>query len=214
MYKRLLVPALVLALTGCIPTGGTQTSCSACDEAEAVAAGSCCEAQDDSCCAQSVTVSCCDEACSTKKAQTVVELKTGSLDQLRETIAAHQGKVVVVSVWSVKCEPCREMLAKVTPVTHVNDERLACVTVAVDAPAEANEIHGYLVKLGPKSANYRLTDDASAWKSQLQIEQLPAVLVYDQQGQLVSRLTLDDLQKEMSAEATLETMIRSMLAGN
>lgn len=210
MLTRLLVPALVLAMVGCIPTGktcnkgmATSTSCSS---------GVCSTESEDVCCSNAQASSC----CSAGKMVNVVELKTTTLDQLSTTIASLKGKVVVVNLWGASCAACKaEFPSLVALHRKYGPDGVACLSVSVDKPEHYGEALHVLQQNQATFANYRLEEDSATWQQKWSVKTLPAVLVFDREGQLISTFTndSDSAQSKFSYEMDIDPLVRMLLAG-
>jgi len=110
-----------------------------------------------------------------------------------EAAATSSGKVTVVDLWSLVCEPCLKEFPGLVRLHQQYGERVACIAVDVDydgrktRPPETYEerVSAFLASVGasfPAYISQTPSDDVYAANNLVSI---PAVLVYDAQGKLV-----------------------------
>lgn len=111
-------------------------------------------------------------------------------------LAQQRGKIVVVDVWSTSCEPCvREFPQLVALQARYPDQVLAvglnCDYVGIKKkPPESylSKVEKLLTELkAERLVNVLCTTPSDDVFSALDIQSIPAVFVYDQQGQLVHK---------------------------
>lgn len=199
MFLRLLVPALALAMVGCIPT-------SKCNKEMQESTDSCCAAPTEgtACCAEG------SSCCSTTEA--VVELKTVKYDQLTEAVRAHKGKVVVMDVWASVCEPCKKEFPRLLELhRRYGPDGVVCLSVSVDQPKDAGEALAFLQNQKATFPNYRLEEEVSYWQDKWNIGTIPAVFVFDRDGQRVGKFTREDPENQFTYEGDVEPLVRKLL---
>jgi thiol-disulfide isomerase/thioredoxin len=204
MLARLLVPALVLALAGCIPTG--KKCCNAPRESAEPAAST--SAEEDGCCSGEEQAPC----CSAGKAASAVELKTVEYDELQEAIRSHKGKVVVVDVWASWCTPCKEEFPHLVELhKKYGEQGLVCLSVSVDDEASAAKATEFLKKVNATFGNYRLDEETSFWQEKWDLKGIPAVFVFDREGKRAAKLTNDDPDDQFSYDKNVEPLVKKLL---
>lgn len=67
-----------------------------------------------------------------KQSAAEVDVKIMSLKQIQDTIAAKQGKIVVVDYWSTFCEPCKKEFPGLVTLSEKHGADVACISVSVD----------------------------------------------------------------------------------
>lgn len=133
-------------------------------------------------------------------AEVTVDVKSWS--DVEQMVAEHAGKVVVVDVWSTWCFPCLEEFPHLVQLHRAHTGALACISVNIDyigleeEPPEASreKVLEFLRTQEAAFQNVICSDPEEAVLSTLQIASIPAVLVYDRQGQLRKRFVNDDQQ--------------------
>jgi thiol-disulfide isomerase/thioredoxin len=123
-----------------------------------------------------------------------VELKLLDYDGIQKLIAGHRGKVVVMDAWSTSCLPCLKEFPKLVELQErVGRADLACVSLSLDYEGlgkPADEIERVLKFLMARKAtfdNVLSTNAADDLYRRFQLASIPAVFVYDRQGQLRKR---------------------------
>jgi thiol-disulfide isomerase/thioredoxin len=106
-------------------------------------------------------------------------------------VASKQGKVVVVDCWSTSCVPCMEKFPKLVELSRKYPDTVACVSLSLDyegvgKPEESSEkVLAFLRSKEAAFDNVLATLDSIEMYDKLQISAVPAVIVYDRQGNRV-----------------------------
>jgi thiol-disulfide isomerase/thioredoxin len=131
-----------------------------------------------------------------EKRETTVELQVLDWDGLQQLVAKRRGKVVVMDCWSTSCRPCLEEFPKLVAMHNkCSRDDLACVSLSFDneglVPIEEVKppVLAYLERQKATFDNVLSTLDSDALYKKLEIPAVPAVLVYDRQGQLAKKFT-------------------------
>jgi thiol-disulfide isomerase/thioredoxin len=131
-----------------------------------------------------------------EKRETKVELQVLDWDGLQQLIARHRGKVVVMDCWSTSCRPCLEEFPKLVAMNNkYGREDLACISLSFDNEGldPINDVKqpvlAFLKRQQATFDNVLSTLDSDALYKKLKIPAVPAVLVYDRQGQLAKKFT-------------------------
>jgi len=120
------------------------------------------------------------------EAATWAEIKT----QVTKT-----GKLTVVDVWSLACEPCLKEFPGLVAIDRDMGDSVACFAVDSDfdgrktKPAESYRprVEAFLKSVGAKFPNFLCTTPNDDLFSELEIESIPAVLIFDAKGKLVRK---------------------------
>lgn len=123
-----------------------------------------------------------------------------SWDEAQQWIAEQRGKVVVVDLWSSWCVPCVREFPHLVKLAHEHAGNVVCLGFNLDYSGAAGEtpeafvdpIRQFLTKQGADFANVVSSDPADEVFQRLELGSIPAVLIYDRQGQLSKRFDNDD----------------------
>jgi thiol-disulfide isomerase/thioredoxin len=129
-----------------------------------------------------------------------VTVEVRSWSEVEELIADHHGKVVVVDVWSTWCFPCLQEFHHLVQLQRVYRDRVACISVNIDytgledQPPEASQekVLTFLRQQQATFQNVISSDPDQVVLSTLQVSSIPAVLVYDRQGELRKQFVNQD----------------------
>lgn len=152
-----------------------------------------------------------------------VSLQQLDWDGVMGLVGAHDGKVVVVDLWSLSCEPCIVEFPHLVALAEQYPEQVACISVATDYQGLANRpLSHYEPRvleflLGQNASNVEnvlCTTPKPEFFAELEIGSEPAIYVFDQSGTptLFTGLQADDT--EVSYERHVIPHIESLLAGS
>lgn len=138
-----------------------------------------------------------------------VTLEAKSWAETRELLKTFRGKLVVVDVWSTACEPCLREFPALVALQERHADQIVCVGLNCDyagikkKPPEfyRERVTKVLNEKAAKVVNILCTDPADELFVALKIDSIPAVFVYDPEGEL--RATFDNQTNE-NAEFTYE----------
>jgi thiol-disulfide isomerase/thioredoxin len=124
-----------------------------------------------------------------------VTLTIADYDAVMELVASHRGKVVVMDAWSTWCEPCvREFPGLVKLHQAHGPEKVACISLSFDydgigKPEEFEpDVLAFLEKQGATFDNILASEEADVMYAKLKLPSIPAVFIYDAEGNLAKRL--------------------------
>ncbi len=120
-----------------------------------------------------------------------VTLELRSLEDILQELSKPQEKWTVVDVWSTSCVPCMKEFPHLVDLAKKYPDKLRCVSINVDylglksKPAEnyREKVQGFLVSQKAAIRNYLCTTPDSDVFEKLEIESIPAVMVYGPDGQ-------------------------------
>ena len=129
-------------------------------------------------------------------------------------LAARKGSVVVVPVWASWCRNCVEILPGLIEISERYRERgVLFASLCLEEYAQQEEIEAaeeIVKRHGAGFPHFLPQQDVATSLDALAVEDLPAVLVYDQAGKLRYRLVSDPRSDELSI-ADVEDAIESLL---
>jgi thiol-disulfide isomerase/thioredoxin len=137
---------------------------------------------------------------------TPVDVKILSYDEIQKLIASHKGKVVIMDAWSTSCEPCVEEFPNLVALhKKYGPDKVACISLSFDyegigKPADVVPVvKEFLAKQGATFDNVVSSDDSETLYKKMQLASVPAVYVYNQQGELAKRFDNEMIEKEEDA---------------
>jgi len=137
-----------------------------------------------------------DASTNAKDAAAVIKLTAGTWSKL-ETVIADSGKICVVDIWSLSCEPCLKEFPGLVRLHRELGDKVTCISLNVDydgrktKPAETyrSRVEAFLQSSDASFGNYLCETPNEELFSKLKIASIPAVLVYDASGKLVRTFT-------------------------
>lgn len=122
------------------------------------------------------------------------EILYGSLDEIQDRIAK-TNKITVVDFWSLSCRPCLEEFPGLVRLDQQFADKVQCISVDVDydgrksRPPQYYEerVMAFVTSVGATFPNYISTTESDEIYSELDLDSIPAVLIYDADGKLVKK---------------------------
>ncbi|MGN6547699.1 MAG: TlpA family protein disulfide reductase [Aureliella sp.] len=132
-----------------------------------------------------------------------VKVEQATHEQLLERIKQQDGRVVVVDVWSTSCVPCMKEFPHLVELARRWPDDVTCISMNVDyigLPSEpVEQVTPKVVKFlesqkaNPANMINLISSEADTdMLGKLKVESMPAILVFDRAGQMVSKLTIDN----------------------
>lgn len=150
-----------------------------------------------------------------------VSLTLSTWDEAQKVVAASAGRVVVLDLWSTSCVPCRREFPQLVRLHRERGSDVACISYSLDFSGRASRppesyrdvVLKFLVEQGATFPNFLSTDDPDALHERLELAAIPAVYVYDRQGELRKRFDNEDPgQGEFTYEADVIPFVEQLLA--
>ncbi|MDG2131339.1 MAG: thioredoxin-like domain-containing protein [Fuerstiella sp.] len=147
-----------------------------------------------------------DDSVSTTK--TDILLKDGTWKDVEAVIAKHPGKIVIVDIWSTSCLPCMKEFPELVKLQKKYPRDLVCISFNIDyvgiksKPPEyyRAKVEKFLQKREAEFPNFLCSVDSIEIFDQLDLNSIPAVLVFGRDGRLGKRFD-DTLLKPGKQEA-------------
>ena len=133
-----------------------------------------------------------DDASNAEPAKSV-EVQIKDFSGIMDTIASHRGKVVVMDAWSTQCEPCIKEFHNLVTLQRKFPEQVACMSLSFDYEGlgKPEDQRGKVLEFAePQQAtfdNLLSSEPSDDLYAKFKLPSIPAVFVYDQQGQLAER---------------------------
>ena len=136
------------------------------------------------------------------------------LAQFGNLIARQRGRVVVVDIWATYCPPCMRDFHHLVELDQEEDrQKVVCMSLNIDnqglEPIDrlVPRVLPFLEKQKATFDNILMTEDADQVYRALRLAGIPAILVYDQQGQLIETVIP---QGEESPYTRVKQLIRQL----
>ncbi|HTQ37720.1 MAG TPA: TlpA disulfide reductase family protein [Pirellulales bacterium] len=120
---------------------------------------------------------------------TNVSLQILDYNGIQKLIADHRGQVVVLDCWATSCPPCIEEFPKLVALHKKYDPaQLACISLSFDfeglgKPEDVQaDVLKFLQTHGAAFDNILCSESSDALLKKLNLASIPAVFVYDRQG--------------------------------
>ncbi len=138
-----------------------------------------------------------EELSAADPARAAVELQLADYATIIDFINEQTGKVVVVDLWSTSCVPCMEEFPNLVALSNSHTEDVVCVSVNLDyiglkrKPAESykDDVTDFLQSQEATLTNFLASETDEAIRDKFEITSIPAIVVFDQAGNLAARLS-------------------------
>jgi len=155
-------------------------------------------------------------------ANSKVDLKVLSFDEIQALVASKKGKVVVMDAWSTSCEPCLKEFPHLVALSKKHDaNNLACISLSFDyegigKPDDAEIKQPVIDFLNQQNAtfdNVMSNEESDVLYKKFDLGSVPAVFVYDQNGNLAKRFDNQKAKKKEDAftYAQIEALVDELL---
>lgn len=145
-----------------------------------------------------------------------VALTPVTFEKWQQELESMKGSIVVVDLWATWCAPCVERFPKMVEMSErYADRGVRFVSLSLDDRDDESTIPQVTKFLQRNRAtnmsNYLMDEIIPDAFEKLDLLGVPAVYVYDRDGQLARRLTGDDPNDQFTEE-DVESTIEEMLA--
>ncbi|MFO0960951.1 MAG: TlpA disulfide reductase family protein [Isosphaeraceae bacterium] len=146
-----------------------------------------------------------------------VELTRMKYDAYRSKAVAHpEAKLTVVDAWATWCAPCMENFPHLVEMHRkYADKGLVCVSLSLDYPDDPKafeKAHAFLKEQDATFLNVLLDEEQGDAFDKLDLNGVPAVLIYDPSGKEIRRFTGDDPNR-LFTYAQVEDVVARLLRG-
>lgn len=142
-------------------------------------------------------------------------------DGLLEAVARERGRVVVLDCWSTSCPPCVKEFPRLVELEAKYRGRVACLSLAFDfeglgsVERAARPVEEFLRTVGAdRIVNLLSKEEADVMYRRLELDSVPAVYVWRQDGSLARRFDANDAAKRLGRPFTyddVELEVRALL---
>jgi len=146
-----------------------------------------------------------------------IRLSIVNFDEIQQRVAQQRGKVVVMDAWSTSCPPCMKEFHHLVELHKKYDpQQLACMSLSfdyegLDTPEQVQgPVLDFLRKQGATFENLMSNEESDVLYKKFKLAAVPAVFVYDRQGQLRKRF--DNEQAQSKADAFTYEQVESLVA--
>jgi thiol-disulfide isomerase/thioredoxin len=140
---------------------------------------------------------------------------------LQELVDQQAGKITLIDIWSTSCLPCMREFPNLVELSKQYPDKLTCVSLNVDyiglpnKPPESyqEKVLAFLEKQAATEIhNYLATEPDTDILDKANAESMPAILIYDTEGELVATLTDATAGEEgLSYEGTVIPKLHELL---
>ncbi len=131
-----------------------------------------------------------------------VTVQLASWSEVEKMATSHPGKVVVVDLWSTWCPPCVKEFPNLVALHEKYPDQVACISVNLNytgGPDESPESHQetvlkFLEQQNATFANVICNEADEQVYTKIDLAGVPAIYVYDKQGQLHKRFDNDSAE--------------------
>jgi thiol-disulfide isomerase/thioredoxin len=126
-------------------------------------------------------------------------LVVASWDEVQKMVAAHQGKVVVLDLWSTWCLPCMREFPHLVEIHEQFPQDVACISVNLNyigleeesAESMREQVMPFLKSRSAFFENVISSDPDNVVMEKISLASIPAVMVFGRDGQLIKRFDND-----------------------
>ncbi len=159
--------------------------------------------------------------CAAAQPEPAVTLRLVDRAGLAAEIAACRGRVTVLDCWSTSCPPCVRDFPRLVALSERHRDTVACLSLSFDyegigTPADVvPKVRAFLEASGARRVTNLLgTEESDALAAQLELVGVPAVFVYDRDGNLLERFDEESARKRLGRPFTyddVEATVREAL---
>jgi thiol-disulfide isomerase/thioredoxin len=137
-----------------------------------------------------------------------------TFDEWTRELSAFGGEIVVVDYWATWCVPCRERFPHMLEMAErFAPEGVRFVSLSLDDrddPQTIDDVTDFLEEQNARIPNYLMDEIIPDAFDQLDLLGIPAVAIYDRDGNLHLKLTGDDPNRQFT-EDDVEAAVLSLI---
>ncbi len=135
---------------------------------------------------------------------------------VQKWIAAQKGKVVVVDMWSLSCEPCRREFPHLVQLHNEQGDKVACLSVSTDYAGIKSKppafyepkVLEFLTSQRATCKNILCSVESDELFEQLDLASIPAVYVYGKNGQLAKRFAGEEVHYDKEVLPLVQQLLK------
>lgn len=144
-----------------------------------------------------------------------IDLTPITFKEWQEKLSSYEPDIVVVDLWATWCQPCIERFPHMVEMhERYHDKGVRFVSMNLDSRDDTQALtfaRQFLVKTNATFENYLMNENMMDAFEMLDLLGIPAVYIYDRNGQERIRLTGDNPNKQFT-DKDVEDAIISLLA--
>lgn len=164
------------------------------------------------------TVACTErEAAPTAAPETPISFEPVTFDSWAQKLASYPPDVVVVDLWATWCVSCLERFPHMVSMWEAyRDRGVRFVSLNLDDHTDVQALGDarmFLERFGARFENYFMDENLMEAFARLDLIGIPAVVIYDREGNEAARLTGDDPNRQFT-EDDIEAALVDLLGQN
>lgn len=149
-----------------------------------------------------------------------IQLREGNWPDVLKLVSESAGKVVVVDIWSLSCAPCLKEFPGLVSLHNEFPEDVVCVGMAADYTGRATrppsyyepKVRAFLTTQKAHFPNFQCNVDSLDLFGSLKLPSIPAVVVFDRDGNQVQMFDSRMLEKGEEEPFSYSDDIRPFVA--
>ena len=150
----------------------------------------------------------------TTHADTVPPMVPITLEQWTDKLQSYKSSIVVVDMWAMWCTSCIERFPEMVKLhQRYKNNNIIFVSMNLDDREDAASLaaaNQFLKKMNASFEHYHMDENLMLTFEQLNLIGIPAVLIYDEQGHEMFRLTGDNPNNQFNDD-DIEQSIQSLI---
>jgi thiol-disulfide isomerase/thioredoxin len=208
--NHLVVGWFLLAIAGCVPTPNRNLTLPS--NSNTTAASDSASATGDTIDTEAVV-----ESSSNNAIRTII----ANWDETQKLVSKHQGKIVVLDIWSTWCAPCKREFPHLVALQEKYPDQVVCMSLNVDyagfegdsPESHREDVEKFLTEVNARFQNIICSESDEAVFTRLKLDSIPAVYVYDKEGKVHTRFdNTTRVGEEFTYAGDINPLIEKLLA--
>jgi len=140
-----------------------------------------------------------------------VTVRVADYEEIQAERSKHHGKVIVLDCWSTSCPPCVKEFPGLVNLKKTFGEKIVCLSLSFDYEGFGQPedtiptIEQFLNKVGAqKIINFVSREDADVLYKKMDLVSVPAIFIWDTQGNIAKKFDDDMATKELGRPFTYD----------